>query len=75
LRELWEEEDAVSFGYMLLSLVVVGLFGVAWQASYQGWGLTNDASALAQARQRTQSVRTGSVHRRSYYGGGPGFGK
>ena len=67
----------MSFFYIVLSLVVVALFGLAWQSSTQGWGLTSDAAALAQAQQRTGtgSVRTGSVHRRSYYGGGPGFGK
>lgn len=65
----------MSYGYLFLSGLVVLLFCVVGMASYQGWGLTSDSQALAQARARSGSVRTGSLHRRSYYGGGPGFGK
>jgi hypothetical protein len=52
---------------------MTALFFMAVVASRQGWGLQEDAEALA--KNRTQSVRGGSVHTRSYYGGGPGFGK
>ena len=60
-------------GYSVASLAMTALFFVAVVASRQGWGLTSDAQAMAQ--NRTQSVRSGSVHSRRYYGGGPGFGK
>lgn len=66
----------MSFGYIVASLVVVAMFCTALMASYQGWGLTSDARAMAQAQARNRSVRTGSVHHfRTYSGGGPGFGK
>lgn len=58
-------------GYRLATGVVIGIFVLVWCASYYGWGITSDAQALAQAR----SARGGSLHVRSYYGGGPGFGK
>lgn len=52
-------------GVLLIALILVGA------ASYYGWGLTSDAEAMAKAR----SVRSGSLHSRQYYGGGPGYGK
>jgi hypothetical protein len=55
----------IASGVLLIGLLLVGM------ASYYGWGLTSDAKAKAQAR----SVRTGSLHTRHYYGGGPGYGK
>jgi hypothetical protein len=51
--------------------MLIGLFVLVALASYYGWGLTSDAQAMALA----QSVRTGGLHSRSHYGGGPGFGK
>ena len=53
----------VAAGFMLL------LTGLALGASYYGWGLPTDASV------RARNVRQGSLRGRSYYGGGPGFGK
>lgn len=58
-------------GYQVASAMVVVLFVLVMVASYQGWGVASDAQALAQR----QSVRGGSLHTRSFYGGGPGFGK
>jgi hypothetical protein len=58
-------------GYRWASAVVVLMGVLAVLASYQGWGVPSDAQALAQR----QSVRGGSLHARSFYGGGPGFGK
>ena len=60
-------------GYRWASALAIALYFVAAAASYYGWGLSSDASALAQARGR--SVRGGSLHHRSFFGGGPGFGK
>jgi hypothetical protein len=66
----------MSSGYLILSGLAVLLFCAVGMASYRGYGLTSDSQALAQARARTGgSVRGGSLHRRNYYGGGPGFGK
>ena len=45
------------------------LTGLALAASYFGWGLPTDASI------RARSVRQGSLRGRSFYGGGPSFGK
>jgi hypothetical protein len=50
---------------------MMALFLVAGLGSYLGWGLTSDVAATARAR----SVRTGSLHQRHFFGGGPGFGK
>jgi hypothetical protein len=58
-------------GYRWATGLVIGLFLLVALASYYGWGVTSDAQAMAQA----QSVRTGGIHSRHYYGGGPGFGK
>ena len=55
----------IASGMLVVALLIVGL------ASYFGWGLTSDAQALAKAK----SVRAGSLHTRSHFGGGPGFGK
>jgi hypothetical protein len=55
----------IASGVLLIALLLVAL------ASHYGWGLPSDAKAMAQSR----SVRTGSLHTRHYYGGGPGFGK
>lgn len=57
--------------YAWATALMVLLYIMVCLASYFGWGLQSDAQALAQAR----SVRTGSLHQRYYYGGGPGFGK
>jgi hypothetical protein len=60
-------------GYIIISLLMIGLFGTTYLAAQQGWGLNSDAAARAQAK---SSVRTGSARiGRTYYGGGPGFGK
>lgn len=61
--------------YMAASGAVLVLFGVVAAASHLGWGLSSDAQALAQARRSSGSVRSGSLHMRHHYGGGPGFGK
>ena len=58
-------------GYQVASAVVVLLFVLVVFASHQGWGVPSEAQAVAQR----QSVRSGSLHTRSFYGGGPGFGK
>jgi Na+-transporting NADH:ubiquinone oxidoreductase subunit NqrC len=64
----------MSIGYIIASVLMVCLFCGVVIASRQGWGLSSDAQAMAQAKAR--SVRTGSTHYyRSYYGGGPGHGK
>lgn len=55
--------------YWLASCIAIVLLILVFLASYFGWGLSSDAQA------RAQSVRTGSLHTRHYYGGGPGFGK
>lgn len=57
--------------YQIASGAMVLLFLLVAAASYYGWGLTSDAEAKA----RSRSVRAGSLHTRTYYGGGPGFGK
>jgi hypothetical protein len=57
--------------YWLSSCLAIVLLVLVFLASYLGWGLPSDGQARAQA----QSVRTGSLHTRHYYGGGPGFGK
>jgi hypothetical protein len=63
-------------GYLILSGVAVVMFLLAVVASREGWGLTSDAQALAQARGNSGgSVRSGSLHSRRYRGGGPGYGK
>jgi hypothetical protein len=62
----------LSRGYIFASALVVLAFAATAMASYAGWGLDSDASAEDRAR---RSVRGGSLHSRSYYGGGPGFGK
>lgn len=59
-------------GYRWLSVMAMALYFLTAAASYYGWGLSSDASALAAAR---RSVRGGSLHHRSFFGGGPGFGK
>lgn len=61
-------------GYRIAAALLLGLLGVTWYASMVGWGLrsTADARALRQRR----DVRTGSGGPyRSYYGGGPRYGK
>jgi hypothetical protein len=66
----------MSFGYIIASLGITALFVTAYLASVNGWGLASDSTARAQAAAaRGGSVRTGSTHIRTYYGGGPGFGK
>jgi hypothetical protein len=58
-------------GYKFAAGIVIGLFVLVALASFYGWGLASDAQALAQAK----SMRSGGIGSRSYYGGGPGFGK
>ena len=55
--------------YRIASALVVVLLGISLAASYYGWGLPSDASV------RARNVRQGSVHGRTFVGGGPGFGK
>lgn len=57
--------------YRIATAVLIGAFVLVCLASYYGWGVPSEAQALARAR----SVRTGSLHARSHYGGGLGFGK
>ena len=57
---------------MILTVLLLAAFGATAMASYRGWGLDSDASAEDRAR---RSVRTGSLHGRTFYGGGPGGGK
>ena len=71
----------ITKGYLAASGAVVFLLCLTSAASYYGWGLSSDAQAIAEARRSSGgsggggSVRTGSLHRRRYSGGGPGFGK
>jgi hypothetical protein len=60
----------VSARYRWASGVVLALLGLTFAASHYGWGLRRDPRLEAQ-----RSLRTGSVHGRHYYGGGPGYGK
>lgn len=53
-------------GYRWATGIVVALFLLTLTASYYGWGLSSDAEAMARAR----SVRTGSLHTRTFFGGG-----
>lgn len=55
--------------YVILTLILLGLFVGGLGSSYYGWGLDDDVSA------KTRSLRQGGVRGRSYLGGGPGFGK
>ncbi|MCS6777939.1 MAG: hypothetical protein RMJ43_13590 [Chloroherpetonaceae bacterium] len=57
--------------YRVATAVMVAAFVLVWLASYYGWGVPSEAQAQA----RSRSVRMGSLHTRTYYGGGPGFGK
>jgi len=61
----------MSLGYRMATLAATILFLFVLWASHAGFGLATDAEAKARAR----SVRSGSLHARHYYGGGPGFGK
>ena len=71
-----DKEPLVSTPYLLASGAVIATFVVVTVASINGWGLTSDAEALAKARQNTRgSVRSGSLHGRRFYGGGPSRGK
>jgi len=58
----------MSSGYIFASVVLIVALVLVAMASFYGWGLRSDAQALG----HTQSVRGGSLHTRSYYGGGPG---
>jgi hypothetical protein len=64
-------------GYWIASLLVLGLFGWTWYASYTGAGLPTTAAAKAQrdAIAHRRGVRVGSYGGRYYGGGGPRFGK
>ena len=59
-------------GYRILTLFLLGLFGLAWYSALTGWGLKPTA-ATASERQavRSHSARIGAT----YFGGGPHFGK
>ena len=61
----------MGIGYKIASALVIGLFGWVVYGAYTGLGLTSDAQAEA----RSRSVRAGSLHGRTYFGGGPGSGK
>ena len=70
------KQPLISIPYLLASGAVITTFLLVAMASNNGWGLTSDAEALAQARRNGGgSVRSGSVHGRRYYGGGPSQGK
>lgn len=57
-------------GYRIASgIVIVGL-ALVIAASYLGWGLRRDPNLQAQS-----SLRGGSLHGRSFSGGGYGYGK
>ena len=60
----------MGIGYRIASALVIGLFGWVVYGAYTGLGLTSDAQAEA----RSRSVRAGSLHSRTYFGGGPGSG-
>lgn len=62
----------MSLGYKIASAGVVGILALVWYASIHGWGLRSDADLIAQNRGQ---ARTGSIHSRRYYGGGPRYGK
>ena len=57
----------MSSGYWWGTGVVVALYFLVLLAAYLGWGLASD--------ERPRSVRSGGLHQRHIYGGGPGFGK
>ena len=61
-------------GYKWGVAVLLGVFGVAWAASYWGWGVSEESQAGAQAQSlaRTPSIRgtTGS----RWFSGGSGGG-
>jgi hypothetical protein len=62
--------------YLLASGAMVAFLVLTITATRNGWGLASDAEALARARGNSGgSVRTGSLHGRNYYGGGPNRGK
>ena len=60
-------------GYRIAAAVLLLLLGFTWFASLYGWGLRSTADARALRERR--SVRQGSSGVRSYYGGGPRYGK
>lgn len=60
-------------GYRIATILLAVLLGVTWFASVYGWGLRSTADARALRERR--SVRRGSTGYRSYYGGGPRYGK
>jgi hypothetical protein len=62
----------MSFGHRIASAALFGVLGLVWYASLHGWGLRSEADVLAQGQGR---VRTGSLHARHFYGGGPRYGK
>jgi hypothetical protein len=60
----------VTPGYRIASgIVLIGL-ALVFAASHFGWGLQRDPRLQAQG-----SLRAGSLHGRSYVGGGYGYGK
>ena len=61
-----------TWGYRILTLIALGLFGLAWYSALTGFGLKPTA-ATASERQavRGHSARIGAT----YFGGGPHFGK
>jgi len=61
----------MGMGYRIATGLLILTFMGAVYGAYTGAGLTSDAEAMA----RNRSVRGGSLHGRTYFGGGPGSGK
>lgn len=57
-------------GYQIAAAILVALLGLAIAASHFGWGLRRDPQV-----QTRGSLRGGSLHQRSFGGGGYGYGK
>ncbi len=58
--------------YWILTLCTLGLFGLAWLAAINGWGLKPTAATAAERQAvRSHSARIGAT----YFGGGPHYGK
>lgn len=65
------------WGYRIVSLLFLGIFGITWASAHFGWGLPTTAATKV-AREEIasrRSVRVGSQGGRYAGGGGPRFGK
>jgi len=61
-----------TWGYRILTLITLGLFGLTWMAALKGWGLKSTATTAADRQAvRSNSARIGAV----YFGSGPHYGK